>query len=115
MWCGHGGRRPAIGRRPMLAGCATRDEGEKQGRWGTALVGVGLLPAMIEANFFGAWFKCIDLDGNGEVIVLHSWKPDAVIAEEEQDWNVLSVKERSGWNVLSMLRNKTGTSHLLCE
>ncbi|GAB2302702.1 hypothetical protein Dimus_036699 [Dionaea muscipula] len=52
-------------------------------------------------------FKCIDLDGNGEVIVLHSWKPDAVIAEEEQDWNVLSVKERSGWNVLSMLRNKT--------
>ncbi|GAB2275994.1 hypothetical protein Dimus_010737 [Dionaea muscipula] len=58
-------------------------------------------------------FKCIDLDGNGEVIVLHSWKPDAVIAEEEQDWNVLSVKERSGWNVLSMLRNKTGISHLL--
>ncbi|GAB2266293.1 hypothetical protein Dimus_001310 [Dionaea muscipula] len=41
-------------------------------------------------------FKCIDLDGNGEVIVLHYWKPDAVIAEEEQDWNVLSVKERSG-------------------
>ncbi|GAB2264940.1 hypothetical protein Dimus_000011 [Dionaea muscipula] len=35
----------------------------------------------------------------GEVIVLHSWKPDAVNAEEEeeeQDWNVLSVKERAG-------------------
>ncbi|GAB2286315.1 hypothetical protein Dimus_020732 [Dionaea muscipula] len=68
-------------------------------------------PASLEP--FKDRFKCIDLDGNGEVIVLHSWKPDAVITEEEQEWNVLSVKERSGWNVLSVLSNKTGTIHLL--
>ncbi|GAB2273272.1 hypothetical protein Dimus_008072 [Dionaea muscipula] len=56
-------------------------------------------------------FKCIDLDGNGEVIVLHSWKPDAVIAEEEQDWNVLSVKERSGVDGDDEFSNSTLVAH----